>query len=104
VNKKDKEKAPPEKFNKQRRAYIAWEGDSESSSDEGSSDSDETANICLMTHIKKQSSHRKKNQENKVRKAYYNNFDSLPFSELKIAFEKLHNEAVDAFKRLSSTN
>ncbi|KAI5383033.1 hypothetical protein KIW84_070437 [Lathyrus oleraceus] len=50
--KKDKGKAPPKKYNKQRRAYIAWESDSESSSDESSSDSDETTNLCLMAHIK----------------------------------------------------
>ena len=100
--KKDKGKAPPKKFNKQRRAYIAWESDSDSSSGESSSDSDETANLCLMAHIKNQSNHKKKNNDKKVRQAYYSNFSSMSFPELKIAFEKLHNEAADAFKRLSS--
>ncbi|XP_050889936.1 uncharacterized protein LOC127095266 [Lathyrus oleraceus] len=45
--KKDKGKAPPKKYNKQRRAYITWESDSESSSDESSSDSDKTANLSF---------------------------------------------------------
>src|ERR1051325_10552481 len=79
MNKKDKEKAPPKKFNKQRRAYIAWENNSESSSNEGLSDSDEIANLCLMTHINNQPCHKKRINENKVRQAYYSNFNSLSF-------------------------
>ena len=49
--KKDKGKAPPKKFNKQ-RAYTAWESNSDSSNDDSSSDSDETAYLCLMAHTK----------------------------------------------------
>ncbi|XP_058766926.1 uncharacterized protein LOC131640543 [Vicia villosa] len=98
-----KEKGPvSKKSNKQRRAYIAWESDSESSTDEDSSDDDESANLCLMAHDYNQPHHKKKSDQKKVRQAYYNNFNSLTFSELKIAFEKLHKEAVEAFKRLSS--
>ena len=72
--KKDKGKAPQKKFNRQRRAYIAWESESDSSNDDSSSDSDETANLCLMAHTKNQSYHKKKNHDKKVRQAYYNNF------------------------------
>ncbi|XP_050881487.1 uncharacterized protein LOC127084983 isoform X3 [Lathyrus oleraceus] len=99
---KDKGKSPPKGYNKQRRTYIAWESNSDSSSTQSSSDSDETANLCLMAHTKNVSYHKKKINDKKVKQAYYNNFSSMSFSELKIAFEKLHNEAVDAFKRLSS--
>jgi hypothetical protein len=95
---KDQRKASPKGYNKQRRAYIAWESDSDSSSTQSSSDSDETANLCLMAHTKNLSYHKKKINDKKVKQAYYNNFSSMTFAELKIAFENLHNEAVDAFK------
>ena len=100
--KKDKGKAPPKKFNKQRRAYIAWESDSDLSDDDSSSGSDESANLCLMAHTKNQFYHKKDNHNKQVRQAYPNNFSSMTFSELKIAFEKLQYKAEDAFKRLSS--
>ena len=100
--KKDNVKVPPNKLNKQRRAYIAWESETNSSNNDSSSDSDEISNLCLMEHTKNQSYHKKNNHDKKVRKAYYNNFSPISFSELKIAFEKLLNEVVDAFKRLSS--
>ncbi|XP_050908751.1 uncharacterized protein LOC127122457 [Lathyrus oleraceus] len=77
--KKDKGKAPPKKYNKQIRAYIAWESDSESPNDESSSDNDGTANICLMAHIKNKAYHKSLNKE-----------------------KKMHTEALAAFKRLSS--
>jgi hypothetical protein len=99
---KDQRKDSPKGYNKQRRAYIAWESDSDSSSTQSSSDGDEAADLCLMAHTKNLSYHKKKNNDKKVKQAYYNNFSSMSFSEVKIAFEKLHNEAVDAFKRLSS--
>src|SRR3954468_24580978 len=66
--KKDKAKSKPQKKQtKGRRAYIAWESDSNSSSKESSSDEEETLNLCLMAHQKKKKvvSHEK-----------YNNVDS----------------------------
>lgn len=41
---------------KARRSYITWNGKSECSSESSSSERDEEANLCLMTHH-----HKKKN-------------------------------------------
>ena len=65
--KKDKGKAPPKKFKKQRRAYIAWESDSDSSDNDNSSGSYESANLCLMAHTNNQSYHKKDNHNKQVR-------------------------------------
>ncbi|XP_050881488.1 uncharacterized protein LOC127084983 isoform X4 [Lathyrus oleraceus] len=62
---KDKGKSPPKGYNKQRRTYIAWESNSDSSSTQSSSDSDETANLCLMAHTKNVSYHKKKINDKK---------------------------------------
>ena len=51
--KKDKEKGHHKKSSKSRRAYIAWESESDSSSDESSSSSDESAKLCFMANKKK---------------------------------------------------
>ncbi|XP_050915618.1 uncharacterized protein LOC127130693 [Lathyrus oleraceus] len=90
--KKYKGKGHHKKSNKPKRAYIAWESGSESSSEGCSSESDETVNFFLMAH------HKKKN----VSHSKYEAIDKMSYSDLQIAFENLHGEAVEAFKRLDS--
>ncbi|XP_050876901.1 uncharacterized protein LOC127080630 [Lathyrus oleraceus] len=83
------------KYSKVRRAYIAWESDSESSSNDKSSDEEENTNLCLTVHRKK-----KKN----VSHSKYDHVDKMYYCDLKNAFSTLHNEAKEAFKRLASNN
>ncbi|XP_050890376.1 uncharacterized protein LOC127095777 [Lathyrus oleraceus] len=86
--KKDKSKGQYKKSSKPRRAYIAWENDSESSSER-----DEAVNFCLMDHH-----HKKKN----VSHFKYEPIVDMSYSELQTAFENLYGEAINAFKRLTS--
>lgn len=51
--KKGKEKGHHKKPNKSRRAYVAWESESDCSSDESSSSSVESAKILYMANKKK---------------------------------------------------
>ncbi|XP_050895540.1 uncharacterized protein LOC127102179 [Lathyrus oleraceus] len=88
----DKINGQYKKSSKLRRACVAWESDSESSSEGSSSESDEAANFCLMAHH-----HKKKN----VSHYKYEPIDDMSYSELQPVFENLYGEAVDAFKRLS---
>jgi len=97
MNKKTKEKdsyKSHKKPSKPRRAYIAWESDSDSSDDESSSDEDENANLCLSAH--------QKNKKKQVRHAKYEKSSSMSHHELQTAFDTLHYEAKEAFKRLAS--
>lgn len=66
---------------KARRAYIAWESDSESSIKRDSSDEEETVNLCLMAHHKK-----KKNVSHSI----YDFVDEKSYLELQKAFDTLH--------------
>ena len=81
------------KPNKARRAYITWDSDSDSSSKDDSSDEEEKENLCLMAHHKK-----KKN----VSHSKYDHVDEMSYIELQNAFDTLHHEAKEAFKRLAS--
>ena len=81
------------KSSKARRAYIAWESDSESSSDDNSSDEEENVNLCLMAHQRK-----KKN----VSHSKYDHVDKISCFDMQKAFSTLHNEAKEAFKHLAS--
>lgn len=91
--KKNKGKGQCKKSIKPIRAYIAWENDSESSSEGSSSESDEATIFFLMAYH-----HKKKN----VSHSKYEPIDEMSYSELQIAFENLYGEAIDAFKRLTS--
>lgn len=91
--KKDKDKGQYRKSSKPRRACIAWESDSESSSEGSSSESDGKANFCLMAHH-----HKKKN----LSYSKYEPNDEMSYYELQISFENLYGEVVDVFKRLTS--
>ena len=51
--KKDKEKGRHKKSSKSRRAYVSCESASDSSSDESSTSSVESTQICLMTNGRK---------------------------------------------------
>jgi hypothetical protein len=87
---KDKRHNKPRK---PRRAYIAWESDSEPSSDDNLSDEEEIVNLCLTTHKRK-----KKN----VSHFKYDHTDKMSYADLQNAFSTLHNEAKEAFKCLAS--
>jgi hypothetical protein len=92
--KEDKEKDKHHKKSiKARRAYIAWESNSEPSSNGNSSDEEENANLCLTTHRKK-----KKNASH----SKYDHVDKMSCCDLQNAFSTLRNEAKEAFKRLAS--
>src|SRR3954466_5619860 len=90
--KKDKEKNQIKGHNKPRRAYIAWESDS--SSEYSSSDEEESANLCLMAH-----QHKKKKRVSHLKPKLV---DKVSHAQLKLAFEELHRDTIEAFKLLAS--
>ncbi|XP_058721912.1 uncharacterized protein LOC131593431 [Vicia villosa] len=89
---KEKEKNQSKGHNKSRRAYIAWESDS--SSEVSSSDEEELTNLCLTAH-----QHKKKKRVSHLKPELV---DKVSHSQLKLAFEELHRDAIEAFKLLVS--
>src|ERR1043165_7750353 len=79
--------------NKARRAYIAWKSDSEESNKSVSSNEEETIKFCLMAH---------QGKKKKVKHSKYDHSDKMSHLELQKAFEALHHEDREAFKRLAS--
>lgn len=69
---KDKGKGRYKKSRKTRRAYIAWESDSEISSEDSSSESDEKANLSLTAHH---------NKKKKVNNSKYEPIDEISHYE-----------------------
>ena len=81
-------------INKPRQAYVAWESESESSSDERSSESDEEVYYCFMEN------HRQGKKKDGSYK--YSNISTLSYNELEREFEKLQLEFLNANKKLAS--
>lgn len=90
---KDKEKGRHKKYSKPKRAYVAWERESDSSSDESSTSSVESIQIHLMENKKKKKvlSHSK-----------HESTHDLYYSQLEEYFENLQRQAINAFKKLAS--
>ncbi|XP_050878512.1 uncharacterized protein LOC127082317 [Lathyrus oleraceus] len=91
--KKDNEKWHHRKSRKSRRVYISSESSSDSSRDESSTSSVESAQICLMENGTK-----KKN----VIPSKLELTSDLSYSQIQYAFDNLHREAFNIFKKLSS--
>ncbi|XP_050902541.1 uncharacterized protein LOC127114361 [Lathyrus oleraceus] len=64
--KKDKEKGHHKKYSKSRRVYVAWESESDSSSDESSISSVESTKLCFMTNKKKKKKKKKNASHSKI--------------------------------------
>lgn len=79
--KKDKEKGHHKKSSKCKRAYVDWESDSNSSSDESLISSVELAKLCFMTN--------KKNKKN-VSHSNLEYTNELSYSQLQKAFEIIY--------------
>jgi hypothetical protein len=77
---KEKERGHHKRSNKSRRAYVAWESESGSSSGESSSSSNESAKMCYMANKGK-----KKNVSHSKPKFMYD----LSYSQLQESFENL---------------
>ncbi|XP_050908819.1 uncharacterized protein LOC127122544 [Lathyrus oleraceus] len=90
---KDRENGHHKKSSKSSRAYGIWESVSDSSSDESSTSSVESARICLMENRKK-----KKN----VSLSKLETINDLSYLQLQNIVEDLHREALKAFNKLAS--